>query len=429
MGAASLYVEVERVCMLSEEQYFSEEKRYHGSSFIVRLIETRFKKELSLLQMSIVKAISLSVMVSSILVGISFLFEHGEDVVLNEYLLRWLSYIALGFFAHFVLNALPMYVPFLRSSKIPIMLFFIIAMAALGFSLVKINSITLFNSAVSNKDQGIEERKCLDSEGDVQTCNQLDIVIQDEGVVDVTNNMSMHEASLGPDIYLGKTASDVAKMSLKELSDYIGEATNGSVNIENRVNLLLTSFKESLNGAKVVSIENAEDLREFLVKLDEMMFEDPAKADIYLAHGLREDIPFSSVVDLINKGVNLNGLHLTILATKINVEQIKQLENYGVDISATTRSGNNMLVKSIYNRKSSDVFDYLLQHDALVFPENTDVLKEVLERSAWLDRDISYVEKLINRGVKVSAETKKWAEKDLKDINEEYYASIKHLLI
>jgi len=85
----------------------------------------------------------------------------------------------------------------------------------------------------------------------------------------------------------------------------------------------------------------------------------------------------------------------------------------------------NALINSLINRENEDVYDYLLQKDELVFSENVDVLKQVIELSMVVDRDFEKAEKLYKRGAKVTEETRDWIEGDLKDLNFDLYLTLK----
>ena len=317
--------------------------------------------------------------------------------------------------------------PVARSTIAPIIITLLVVTIMAGVSFFRLNNVGLFSQSEPDKGQLEIWNNCTDSAAEFGQCDYSNLNENEQSSKETESILQIDDVS--DETFFGKTAEDISQMSKKELFEFVFNATNGSIDLENRTQSIIDSFKETASGTKQVIIESEEDIAKFLATFDEMKARNPSQANIYLAHALKDGLPFSSVKDIVNKGTDLTALHVFVLASKINVDQIKELENSGVDIAATTSTGSNMLIRSLSNRKFPEVFDYLLQHDALVFPENTDVLKEVMEQSAWLDRDISYVEKLINRGVKVSAETKKWAEKDLKDINEEYYASIKHLLI
>jgi hypothetical protein len=166
----------------------------------------------------------------------------------------------------------------------------------------------------------------------------------------------------------------------------------------------------------------------FLLELDEVASDSPQYADIKIRSAFQKEAPFEVVTAILNKGYQLNGSHLVTLAKYLTVDEFKKLENYGVNLSESSSTGANVLVRSLLNKAGPELFDYFLTIDELVLSDDVNVVKEVLKLSSQLNRPIEYTQKLIKMGAPVTAETKEWIENDLRKSNPNYYAIVKSRL-
>lgn len=166
----------------------------------------------------------------------------------------------------------------------------------------------------------------------------------------------------------------------------------------------------------------------FLVELDEIASDSPQYADIKIRSAFQKEAPFEVVTAILNKGYQLNGSHLVTLAKYLNVDEFQKLENYGINISETSSTGANVLVRSLLNKAGPELFDYFLTIDELVLSDDVNVVKEVLKLSSQLNRPIKYTQRLIKMGAPVTDETKEWIENDLRKSNPNYYSIVKSRL-
>ena len=195
---------------------------------------------------------------------------------------------------------------------------------------------------------------------------------------------------------------------------------NDEINHDENIKL----FESTFNNISLFKDEESRDWDAFLEKVDSVSESSPTYTNLVILEGVGGGAPFETLIKLLDRGYEFNGSVVSRLASKLSSNQIMTLENYGVDF--TLYSGNsNALINSLINRENEDVYDYLLQKDELVFSENVDVLKQVIELSMVVDRDFEKAEKLYKRGAKVTEETRDWIEGDLKDLNFDLYLTLK----
>ncbi|MEM7419320.1 MAG: hypothetical protein AAF364_06255 [Pseudomonadota bacterium] len=171
--------------------------------------------------------------------------------------------------------------------------------------------------------------------------------------------------------------------------------------------------------------EEVESWEIFLSELDEVASKKPAYIRLMISKAIVKKAPFGVVVEILNRGHDLNGNHVTILATRLNLDELKQLENFGVDITEPSLTGSNMLVSSLFNADRDEMFEYLLSVDELVYSEDIDVVKGVIEASRLLNYDATYARRVVSQGAEISADTRNWIENDLKLKDPSFYLKIK----
>ncbi|MEH8016931.1 hypothetical protein MN202_06800 [Rheinheimera muenzenbergensis] len=216
----------------------------------------------------------------------------------------------------------------------------------------------------------------------------------------------------------------VESMTAQEFNELLERHQFRSFNTESKKNEVMST----LGNISLFPKDRNIDWERFLVELDNVASENTTYIASKINSALINGAPFNIVVDILNRGHQLNGTHLASLATNLSVDELKKLENYGVDWSLTSSAGSNALVRSILNKGGPDVFEYLLNKNSLVFSEDVDVVKEVLSLSSALNRPIQYTQKLIDRGALVTEKTKEWIEHDLRKNNPRYYSLVKSKL-
>ena len=216
---------------------------------------------------------------------------------------------------------------------------------------------------------------------------------------------------------------DAEKRKNKEIEklDMALKMINENFMTEEKTQLIVDAF----NNISLFKDEEPQDWELFLTKVDSVSESSPGWESLVILEGIIDGAPFDTLVKLLDRGHKFDGAHANTLASKLNSNQIKMLENYGVDFTITDSGGSNALVQSLTNRDNDDVFDYLLQKDELVFSKDFDVLKEVIKMSSMVDRDFDKAEKLFNRGARVTQETRNWVENDLKELDFELYLVLK----
>lgn len=219
---------------------------------------------------------------------------------------------------------------------------------------------------------------------------------------------------------------DLEAENLKKLNELVDRITNVNIN-------------EITNAFGNISLTNEEkptSWEEFLIELDSVHTENSFEASIYKSRmiftALTNQAPVSVILEILNRGHQLDGIHTGVIATYLSLEEIKELENYGVDFSSENQkagSNSNALTNSLFNKYGPEVYEYLLTKDSLVFSQDFDVVTEVLRISSELNRPIHYTQKLIDRGAVMTEKTKYWIENDLRNNNPKYYSLVSSKLV
>lgn len=215
-------------------------------------------------------------------------------------------------------------------------------------------------------------------------------------------------------------------MTPDEFSQWLQENGGEDYKISERTTLYKKSFNEiSLfrNKDKATA-----DWEQFFITLDETSTQNPMFISSVIANAISDDIPFDVLVELLNRGYSLNSHHVTMLASRLSVDEFKVLENYGVDLAMHSKHGQNTLVQSLLNREEPDVFDFFLEREPMVHSGDIETLKQVMQLSSMLGLDFSYAQKVIDKGVDISDETVRWINEDLKQINKSYYEKAKEAI-
>lgn len=220
-------------------------------------------------------------------------------------------------------------------------------------------------------------------------------------------------------------ANKFKHLTKKEFDEYLEATGFDEFNIESTSKKIASSMGE----ISLFSEKNKVDWNQFLEELEQSTIESPRYADIKIMSALINEAPFEIVLEIMNRGHQLNGSHLLTLASYFTVDEFKKLENYGVDLSLPSGDGSNVLVRSLLNKAGPELFEYLLSKDELVLNDDIDIVKEVLMLSGRLNRPVKYVKMLIERGAPVTEDTKKWIESDLRKNNFKYYAVVKSRLM
>ena len=213
-----------------------------------------------------------------------------------------------------------------------------------------------------------------------------------------------------------------ASMTEEELNGWLVD--NGLESFDSKhIKKIMTDVFDSVS-LDFEKKKRIEDWNAFFSELEVIADEKPSYVGIKLTQAVRGMSSFENLVEILERGYSFNGSHASMFATKLNTEQLKILDNYGVDFSALSADGRNSLAASIINPDKT-VFDYFLSKDDLVFSQKLDVFQSVLESTSFFGRDISYAKKMIDIGVPVSDSTKTWIETELKQNDHKLYKEIK----
>lgn len=229
----------------------------------------------------------------------------------------------------------------------------------------------------------------------------------------------------GKSTFFGKTLEDLEKMSLGDLNQWLKSNGVEDIDLETRTKLIEQGFSEiSLFDVEPDDVE-IHDMDAFFLELNQIAGSKPHAVSQGISQLIMSNPSFDTLVEVLNRGYSFNGSHVSMLSGKLSVEELQTLESYGIDLAATSSSGSNALVGSLFNSKNRDVFDYLLSIDRVVHSEEVNVLKEVLDYSSMLSYDFTYAQKVLDRGVEVTEETASWIENDLKQNDLGFYKKVK----
>lgn len=216
-----------------------------------------------------------------------------------------------------------------------------------------------------------------------------------------------------------------SKMTFDEFNRWLLENGLEKYDIEKQKRLFEIVFKSVSINDESKRIENWQD---FFIQLEEVTVTNPESASALIADAIKSEPEFDVLIEILNRGYTFDGNHVAMLASNLDLEKIQRLENYSVDLNVSSSAGTNALISSLFNSEDRSVFEYFLSKDRLVFSEDIDVLKEVLDTSSLLGLDVFYAKQLLDRGVEVKNETRLWIESDLKQEDYDFYLKVKDSL-
>jgi hypothetical protein len=174
--------------------------------------------------------------------------------------------------------------------------------------------------------------------------------------------------------------------------------------------------------ASLISADPIQDSEAFLDKYDELILKAPESVDLILVRAIAGGLDTDHLLVLLNRGGELNGGHLSILLTNRSLEEIKLLENYGLDIQQNTLSGRDVLADALLNSDREAVFDYLVLNRELDQSSASQTLVDVITRSEQLKLGDSYIKKLIDKGASLTDNDRKLV-KEMSQNNPEFYGT------
>lgn len=264
-----------------------------------------------------------------------------------------------------------------------------------------------------------QDSKCVESAGLCNNEESDDIEYAlDSNTGDVKQNAHSFVGELSSQ--LDQTAE--SSMTITRYNELMEQYGIEGFDIEERARFIEKTFSSMFDDEKI------EDWENYLLELDLIAEEKPAFVQVVISKGIANEVPFNVLVEVLDRGHELNGNHVSMLASRLNIEEFNVLENYGTNIAAPSLTGSNALISSLLNEQRDVMFEHFLANDRLVFSEDIDVLQGILETSSLLNFDASYARKAVEHGVLVSADTKKWIENELKTDDIDFYKEIKRTL-
>ena len=212
-------------------------------------------------------------------------------------------------------------------------------------------------------------------------------------------------------------------MSVSEVDQLLHRLGLEQFSVIRRGEIFKSAFDVSLDDFLTQNEEK--DMSGFFSELDEVASTTPVYTQMYIMKGLMISPSLDTAIEIINRGHSIDGNHVTLLAQNLTVNEIMELENYGVNFAETSFDGSNALISSLFNEPSSGAFEYLLNKEGMLDSSNVDVIREIMVNSNLLGRDFSYAQQAIEKGGSLSQETIMWLESDVQQLYPEYYNSFK----
>ena len=212
-------------------------------------------------------------------------------------------------------------------------------------------------------------------------------------------------------------------MSVSEVDQLLHRLGLEEFSVIRRGEIFKSAFDVSLDDFLTQNEEK--DMSGFFSELDEVASTTPVYTQMYIMKGLMISPSLDTAIEIINRGHSIDGNHVTLLAQNLTVNEIMELENYGVNFAETSFDGSNALISSLFNEPSSGAFEYLLNKEGMLDSSNVDVVREIMVNSNLLGRDFSYAQQAIEKGGSLSQETIMWLESDVQQLYPEYYNSFK----
>lgn len=172
--------------------------------------------------------------------------------------------------------------------------------------------------------------------------------------------------------------------------------------------------------ASLVSIEPIQNSGDFLRQYDELTLNSPEVSELLLMRAITGNLEIGYLLQILNRGAELSGNHLALLLIDRLLEEIKLLENYGLDILQNTSSGRDVVAEVLFNPDREALFDYLISTREVDSTLSSQTLLDVITSSEKLQLDDSYVKKLVWKGASLNEEDKKLVT-ELSKNNPDFY--------
>ena len=144
---------------------------------------------------------------------------------------------------------------------------------------------------------------------------------------------------------------------------------------------------------------------------------------MFLARAITGNLETEYLLEILNRGGELSGSHLALLLTDRSLEEIKLLENYGLDIQQNTLFGRDVFAESLLNPDRESLFDYLISNRNLEPGVASQALLDVIKHSERLRLGDSYIKKLVQKGASLNDNDRKLVE-ELSQNNPSFYDGI-----
>lgn len=285
--------------------------------------------------------------------------------------------------------------------------FFIVAAGLALYAYTSLTFQTTSNPAVLSKEHCVDKKRICEEKK------------SDGGVARTNNDDASNETD---DSILIKSDPNDREVSLKLFNELRDEYGIDEFSVQDRVKLIEETFSGLFDDDEV------EDWGEYLYELDSVALTKPSYTQVVISKAILNEVPFHVLVKILDRGHQLNGNHVSMLASTLSLEEFVILENYGVNITAPSSTGSNALVSSLFNKERDRLFNYFILNDQLAFTEEIDVFRAILETSSNLKFDTSYARKALDHGIPVSTNAKLWIESELKKKDLAFYKEVKSSL-
>lgn len=187
--------------------------------------------------------------------------------------------------------------------------------------------------------------------------------------------------------------------------------------------------EETQSTIKLISqlntLKKVQDWGSLINSYDNLDMKSKEILDILVGKAIVDDASLDVIVDLLSRGTEISGDHLSLLVVKRSLDDLKTLENYGLDITLFSSSNTNVYSHALLNTDRDRLFDYFVARQVPLENERGgDVLMDVMERSARYEFGPRYVELLVQQsGARITEEHRRTLE-SLKDSNFDFYQKL-----
>jgi hypothetical protein len=178
--------------------------------------------------------------------------------------------------------------------------------------------------------------------------------------------------------------------------------------------------------AELISLDPIQDPDEFLSQYDNLISQAPQAVNLLLGRAIRGGLETKYLLEILNRGGEFSGGHLALLVINRTLEDIKLLENFGLDLTQRSLSGRDILAESLLNTEREALFDYLVENRQFDSDTASQALLDVVIRSEQLRLGDIYIKKLVDRGFSLNSDDSE-VIKEFNRINPQFYSLLEEI--